>query len=294
MPGCELSIVIPVHDDQASLERITNELLENQPTPAWEVIVVDDGSPRPLKLSSKCPDNWKMTRLDQQSGAAVARNTGVKQARGTHIALLSVFLKVPKDYVQRISGFISSAEFDVAVHLLESAPELTLDPFQRFLGSQKERLDPTSTQISIKNTLFTAAIIKKEPFCKLKGFDESMQHYGGHEMDFAHRLDQAGYTKRIIIPDFPLQRLKIESHIRIRQRLQEYGTVGLPALLHKHPELKLDILAHPLLWRVLSILGITRFMEKRISRKIETDRKLAHQIYRLYLHLIVRNAWDAR
>ncbi len=253
MPGRDLSLVLPVYDDQEGLDRILNELQNNQPDPKWEVIVVDDGSPQPLTLPRGVPEQWQIVRLEKQSGAAVARNVGVKKA-----------------------------------------PEISATHFQSFLANQSRRVSDSSENLAIKQSLFTAAIIKKESFCKLKGFNESMQHYGGHEMDLIYRLDQAGYTKRIIIPDLSLERTKLESHARTRQRLQEYGATGLPNLLKKHPELKTEILTRPLLWRILAILGLTGFTENRILRKIEADRKLPGMTYRLYLHLIVRNAWDAR
>lgn len=294
MVGCELSLVLPVHDDQENLDRILGELQNNQPDPKWEVLVVDDGSPQPLTLSTEAPEQWQVVRLETQSGAAVARNAGVKKARGEHIVLLSVFLKIPPDYISRVETFIKDYQFDFAQHLLKKAPEISATHFQRFLANQSRRVSDSSENLSIKQSLFTAAIIKKESFCKLKGFDESMQHYGGHEMDLIYRLDRAGYTKRMIIPELSLERIKLESHTRTRQRLQEYGKTGLPNLLKKHPELKAEILTRPLLWRVLAILGLTGFTENRILKKIEVDRKLPGMTYRLYLHLIVRNAWDAR
>ncbi len=289
-----LSIVLPVYNDQDNLDRFLAELRVNDCHQPWELIVVDDGSPDRLSLGESPMENWQLIRHDQQRGAGAARNDGVRRARGEYIILLSVFLRIPEDYLERIARFGLFSEFDFAAHLLEPAPELALDHFQRFLAGQKDRSAPVNGQLSIKQSLFTAAIIKKEPYCKLKGFDESMHHYGGHEMDLIYRLDQAGYSNRTVIPDFPLQRVKIERHGRIRDRLQQYGSVGLPALLHKHPELNSQILIQPLLWRILSLVGLPKIIEKRLAQKIEANRKLPRLSYQLYLHLIVRNAWAAR
>ena len=62
MAECGISIVLPVYNDQVNLYRILDELSANTPDNNWEVVVVDDGSPTPLQLSSTPPDNWKLFR----------------------------------------------------------------------------------------------------------------------------------------------------------------------------------------------------------------------------------------
>jgi len=289
-----ISIILPVHNDQKNLNRMLIELRANKIDLIWELIVVDDGSLTPLTLGDNPLANWQIIRHEFQRGAATSRNSGVKQAGGEFLILLSIFLKIPKDYLSRASAFIESNQFDFAQHLLKPDPGLSLTGFQVFLSGQKERLSIQLGTLPIKNSLFTAAIIKKETYCHVKGFDESMNHYGGHEIDLVYRLDRAGFKNRKIIPDFPLQRVKIESHNKIQARLQEYGKVGLPALLKKHPELKKTIMPFPALWALLRLLGLPKLIEKRLSHHIEQDWDIPNKKYRLYLHLLVRNAWDAR
>ena len=294
MPECQLSIILPVFEDSKNLARILNELMANRPDDTWELIVVDDGSSNPLTLPSMSPDNWQVIHCKTNQGAAVSRNRGARRARGEYLLMLSVFLKIPSDYIENIKSFIRSNKFDFAQHLIEKAPEIKLEHFQLFLADQKERLTSPNDRISVKQSLFTAAIIQKETFCKLKGFDESMQHYGGHEMDLAYRLEQAGFRKRIAIRGIFLQRVRFEDHTTIIKRLKEYGRLGLPNLLRKHPELKETILLKPLLWSYFSMFGITHLLEGTLRKKIQANRALSVFSYRLYLHLIVRNAWDGR
>jgi len=45
---------------------------------------------------------------------------------------------------------------------------------------------------------------------------------------------------------------------------------------------------------VLRLFSLPKLIEKMIDRHVEQDRALTNKKYRLYLHLIVRNAWDAR
>lgn len=294
MSSCDLSIVLPVHDDQENLNRILAELLANTPSENWEVIVVDDGSDSPLNIPSGLPENWMLNRYETQRGAAFARNQGVKQSSGTHILFLSVFLRIPPNYIDRISTFIEKNLFDVAQHLLVKAPELKTDHFQQYLANQGERIQTPELCLPVKNTQFAAALLKRETFLGVDGFDEKMNHYGGHELDLAYRLDQKGFTRRIIIQDLPLERIKLETLSKVRSRLQEYGRIGLPALLAKHPELKKIILPLPSIWLLMKLFMVPRLLEKSIEHKIEKNKKVSSAYYRLYLHLLVRNAWDAR
>jgi len=289
-----LSVVLPVYDDQGNLDRILAELQANDPTENWEVIVVDDGSSEPLQLTSDCPSHWKIFRNESRQGAAAARNVGVQHAHGEFIVLLSVFLKIPENYISQITGFVNNTRFDIAQHLVKKAPDVKADHFQEFLLNQNGRLPDNTRRLPVKNTIFTAAILKRDLFNEVGGFDENMNHYGGHELDLAYRLDRKGYTNRVIIEDPPLERVKVASHESIRSRLQEYGAVGLPALLQKHPELKKTILLYPGLWSLLKTLDLPKSTERKFKRRIEQNMKLTRRQYRLYLHLIMRNAWDDR
>jgi len=294
MTTCEVSIIIPSRGKQEDLERILSDLSENESNESWELIIVDDGSETRLDLGASKKENWKIFRTEESQGAARARNLGAKEAKGKHLAFLSLFLSIPEDYVESVKAFISSHEFDYAQHLTERSPSVSATQFQKFVVDQKHRLSNEKGELRIKQSLFTAAIINSDIFQEIGGFDNAMQHYGGHELDLIYRMDKAGYNKRIIIQDLPLQRVRLEDHETLRNRLREYGKTGLPNLLKKHPELKPLILEKPLFWALMFNLGLSRFLENRISKNINTNKQLSRSCYRLYLHLLVRNAWAAR
>lgn len=293
MSACKLSIILPVYNDQENLTRILKEFTANTPDKSWEIIVVDDGSPKTLELPPDTSEHWSIHRHEKQGGAARARNTGARLARGENLIFLSVFLRIPGDYISQMHKFVQTMTFDTAQHLLVKRPGAQIDHFQSFLVDHTERIND-DMNLSLKNTQFAAAVIKRETFLSVEGFDENMNHYGGHELDLAYRLQKKGYTKRIVINDLSLERVKIETHKKVRSRLQEYGKIGLPALLTKHPELKNTILVYPAIWWLLKVLGVSKSLEKRYRKRIEQNIKLPTRKYRQYLHLIVRNTWDAR
>jgi glycosyltransferase involved in cell wall biosynthesis len=290
----KISIILPAFNSQQNLDRILCELLENQVDDTWELIVVDDGSNVPLSFGKHKNPDWKIIREEKNVGAARARNIGANEAAGEHLVFISLFLVIPEHYILDMISFISSKDFDFAQHLLFADANASLTNFQRFVTDQKGRVKISTENLDIKNCQFAAAMIKKDVFNQLGGFDEVMQHYGGHELDLIYRMDQRGLKRRIIIEDIPLKRIKNEDHNSIKRRLSEYGKIGLPRLLKKHPELGGLILGWRKTWWLLSFIGVTRLIEHRIQKQIEKDVVLKKQTYRLYLHLIVRNAWDAR
>ncbi len=87
MQNPTISIVIPAYNSAGTLQRALDSVFA-QTFPAYEVIVIDDGSSDDLsKLMSLFGNRVKWVRQDNQ-GAAGARNKGVSLAKGSHIAFL--------------------------------------------------------------------------------------------------------------------------------------------------------------------------------------------------------------
>lgn len=84
-----VSIVIPTHNRAELLKRAINSVLR-QTFEDFELIVVDDASSdnTPEVVESINDGRIRYVRLKKNSGGPVARNTGIKKARGEFIALL--------------------------------------------------------------------------------------------------------------------------------------------------------------------------------------------------------------
>ena len=80
-----LSIIIPTYNRPQFLPRAVNSALQ-QTVEEVEVIVVDDGSDEPVTLPEH--SQLKVIRLSQNSGNAVARNVGLKAAKGQYVTYL--------------------------------------------------------------------------------------------------------------------------------------------------------------------------------------------------------------
>ncbi len=86
-----LSIVIPLHNAEATIEAALRSLIE-QSLEAWEAIVVDDGSSDagPVIVEDVALGDRRIVLVRQKcSGPAAARNAGIDAARGRFIAFLN-------------------------------------------------------------------------------------------------------------------------------------------------------------------------------------------------------------
>lgn len=86
-----VSIVTPVYNSEKFISE-TIDSIQNQTYKHWELILVDDcSSDNSYDIISEYIKNDKRIRyikLEKNSGAAVSRNTGIKNARGRFIAFL--------------------------------------------------------------------------------------------------------------------------------------------------------------------------------------------------------------
>lgn len=93
MKNIIFSIVIPTYNSQYTIIQCLKSCL-NQSYKNFEIIIVDDCSSDNTILTvegyikNNRLDNIKISRLDNNGGASIARNVGIKQAVGKYIALL--------------------------------------------------------------------------------------------------------------------------------------------------------------------------------------------------------------
>ena len=89
MDNCLVSVIIPVYNAGKYLDVCIQSVI-NQTWPNTEIILVDDGSTDDsLKIAKKYLVNANVKVIEQKnSGAAVARNAGLKLAKGDYIQFL--------------------------------------------------------------------------------------------------------------------------------------------------------------------------------------------------------------
>lgn len=81
-----LSIVIPSYNPETLFFSKIGELLESRPD--WQVIIVDDASDQDLRGFLSEAANLTVLRNDQQQGAGVSRNIGIRDIRGDYTVFM--------------------------------------------------------------------------------------------------------------------------------------------------------------------------------------------------------------
>lgn len=84
----ELSLVIPVWNDQEGLDRLLQQV--NRLDVFSDIIIVDDASDQNIQITdlpgaSTLADRITILRSDRQRGAGHARNLGLRHVRGSHV-----------------------------------------------------------------------------------------------------------------------------------------------------------------------------------------------------------------
>jgi len=107
------TVVIPAYESHATIGRAVRSALENQ-TPL-EVVVVDDGSSRPLGWGDLPHGPVRLIRMSRNSGTAIARNTGIRNARGRFIAFLDADDEYEPERLDRLRNSVEETALDGVV-----------------------------------------------------------------------------------------------------------------------------------------------------------------------------------
>jgi glycosyltransferase involved in cell wall biosynthesis len=97
----DLSILMPVYDERATVERAIVAVLETDLGASYELIVIDDGSrdgTREILQRGSWPENVRLLAHDRNRGKGAAIRTGLAAARGTFTTILDADLEyLPSD-----------------------------------------------------------------------------------------------------------------------------------------------------------------------------------------------------
>jgi len=97
----ELTVVMPVYNERATVERAVEAVLEADLGDAFEVLIVDDGSvdgTRELLRTQSWPDPVRVLYHDRNRGKGTAIRTALTEARGRYTAIMDADLEYdPRD-----------------------------------------------------------------------------------------------------------------------------------------------------------------------------------------------------
>lgn len=113
----EISVIIPTFN-RARLIARTIASVERQSLPPIEILLIDDCSTddteqRVKTISSSIPVVYK--RLEKNGGGAVARNAGIRLAKGAYVAFLDSDDEWESDHLKTLASYISREKGDFVV-----------------------------------------------------------------------------------------------------------------------------------------------------------------------------------
>jgi mycofactocin system glycosyltransferase len=190
----DVDVIIPVHDDVASLRALLASLRR------LHVTIVDDGSPDQLSVA-KCAKEFKvdLVRLDVNSGPGAARNAGAHATSRPFIWFIDVDVVMdnPLDVLARLQAhFHDPLEGAVAPRIIGAPGVSVRDRFeQRFspldVGRRSALVVPTSAVSYVPSACL---VVRRASYGE--GFDESLRT--GEDVDFVWRLHDRGWLVRFV------------------------------------------------------------------------------------------------
>ncbi len=237
IPTPRLSIVIPSHNGAATLSACLESLHRSTRAP-YEIIVVDDASTdatAEIAARSQC----RVVHLDENAGAARAKNRGAAEATGDILFFTDDDVVVARDALERLAEDFADARVAGVVGLLDANI-----PFGDFASNFKnlwmrftyERLP--HERIGVFYT--SIAAMRREIFQHLGGFDENYRGASiAEDTEFGQRTWGAGhlltldsrvtathrkhYTPRqVLVADY--RRARALVLMRLRKRGQPFFT----------------------------------------------------------------------
>jgi len=218
MTSPRVSVIIPAYNAAAFIGE-TLASVYAQTSKNFEVIVVNDGSPDTEDLEcelARFPEKLRYVKQENQ-GAAAARNTGIKNARGEFVAFLDAddtwlpnFLEKQLELLQR-----TGADFVYADALLTGNSPLA---GRTFMEVQPSRGEVTAASLlAVQVTVLTSTVLaRKEPVIAVGMFDVTLRR--GHDFELWLRL--AKHNIR-----FAYQR-EVLAHHRILETGLSGGTIS--------------------------------------------------------------------
>jgi glycosyltransferase involved in cell wall biosynthesis len=196
VPAPMVSVVVPVLDGGDNFARCLAALTASPPSPAWELIVVDDGSVDGSPDRARVAGARVLHTPGARSGPGVARNLGAGVARGEIVFFLDAdVLVTPHIIAQVVAAFREEPTLAALFGSYDAGPAAT-----NFLSQYKNLFHHYVHQTSWSEaTTFWSGCgaIRRSVFLELGGFDPAYKRPSIEDIELGYRLTRAGYSVRL-------------------------------------------------------------------------------------------------
>ncbi len=211
-----ISVIVPAFNAAAYLSRCLDAL--NRSSVKFELIVVDDASTDPTAIALMQRAGPGYLRLEENGGPAIARNAGVRKAKGELVVFIDSDVVVTPTTVSALAKvFVDEPSVDACFGSYDDAPDATgtVSSYRNLLHHYVHQSGPSDA------TTFWAGCgaVRREVFQGIGGYDERFQRPSIEDIELGMRLCAAGHTIRLA-PWIQVKHLK-------RWRLAEMVRVDL-------------------------------------------------------------------
>lgn len=189
IPLADVSIVIPVYRRTEWIGKCIKKLTEQEFEKAFEIIIVDDGSPNESEMKSTAemfsgPENISIKYLrNRHAGPAAARNCGVRSSSGRILCFLDDDSIPDKKWLKEITLPFQKSE----------STGLVSGRISSFDRDSMFSLLLEKTVYSGKSWATCNIAYRRDVFEALGGFDESFPEPSWEDNDLGIRAKWAGY-----------------------------------------------------------------------------------------------------
>jgi len=191
-----VSVVVPVFNGGEDLDRCLGAINRSD-WPAFECIVVDDASTDSGTAEIAVRHGARLERMKQRGGPALARNAGVKKARGEVVFFTDADVMLHPDALAKAMAVLES-ETDVAAVFGSYDDRPTHDSL---LSRYRNLYHHWNHQIASEeaSTFWTGCgAIRKEIFNELGGFSSDYKRPSIEDIELGYRLRAKGYRIRLL------------------------------------------------------------------------------------------------
>jgi GT2 family glycosyltransferase len=191
-----ISVIIPVHNGGAAF-RVCLEALQASDYPAWEGIIVDDGSSDGSSTFAAAAGLHVVGNPTPGGGPAAARNFGARLAAGEILLFLDADVGVQPHSLSHVAQIFSGLTPPAACFgSYDDAPAAP-----NFL-SQYKNLQHHYVHQHSREEAFTfwsgCGAIRRDVFLEMGGFSERYRRPSIEDIELGYRLRAAGYSTRLV------------------------------------------------------------------------------------------------
>ncbi|WP_158827639.1 glycosyltransferase family 2 protein [Mucilaginibacter lacusdianchii] len=228
-----VSVIIPFYNASETIMEAVESVWLYPNKEVYEIIIINDGSTQPeatLLLEKLGQDGCRVIHQENK-GQAVARNVGLKAAKGRYILFLDSDNKIRPDYI--IKG-IAALDANQDIGVIYGKPIF-------FGATTKPRFVTAAFDLNkllAGNYIDLCAIVRKKAIDEIGGFDEHPE-VGHEDYDLWIRIVKAGWKMHFIDSELFYYRINNTSHSSEFQQQERYLRM-MTYLMSKHADLYLQ------------------------------------------------------